>query len=118
VQVWAELGTPALICFLAMLVTAILSLRKTRQLIDRARAGPAFQEMRNYSDMIEVSLVCFMFGANFLNRAHFDLLYELVALSAILLSITRDELARRSAGIAVAAESEERLEVPALAAWR
>ena len=118
VQVWAELGTPALICFLAMLVTAILSLRKTRQLIDRARAGPEFQEMRNYADMIEVSLVSFMFGANFLNRAHFDLLYELIALSAILLSITRAELARRDAGIAVAAESEERLEVPALAAWR
>jgi probable O-glycosylation ligase (exosortase A-associated) len=118
VQVWAELGTPALFCFLAMLVTALLCLRKTRQLIDRSRAGPGFQELRNYADMVEVSLLCFMFGANFLNRAHFDLLYELVALTTIILSITRAELAARARGAAAAADRDERLVMPALAAWR
>ncbi len=118
VQVWAELGTPALIAFLSMLGTALLCLRRTRQLIDRARAGPGFQEMRNYADMIEISLICFMFGANFLNRAHFDLLYELVALSTIILAITRAELAARAEGEAVAAERAEALVLPALASWR
>jgi len=118
VQVWAELGTPALFCFLAMLVTSLLCLRKTRQLIDRARAGPGFQELRDYADMVEVSLVSFMFGANFLNRAHFDLLYELVALTTIILSITRTELAARARGAAAAADRDERLVMPALAAWR
>jgi probable O-glycosylation ligase (exosortase A-associated) len=118
VQVWAELGTIALVCFLAMLFTSIGSLRKTRKLLDRARAGPEFEELRRYSDMIEVSLVSFMFGANFLNRAHFDLLYHLVALSAIVLAITRQELAARAAAEPAADEPVAAPALPAFAAGR
>jgi probable O-glycosylation ligase (exosortase A-associated) len=107
VQVWAELGTLAAVSFLSMLASAILCLRKTRKLIARARAGPEFDELKNYADMIQISLICFMFGANFLNRAHFDLMYHLIALSTVVLAITRQELARRRLEESTPDEPEE-----------
>ena len=91
VQVWAELGPFALICFFGMLISALLTLRRTRRQV-LARGGPRW--ILDYANMIEVSLLGFMFGANFLNRAHFDLMYHLVALSLVLAFITRDELAK------------------------
>jgi len=91
VQVWAELGTFALISFFGMLISSLLSLRRTRKRT-LARGGPRW--IIDYANMIEVSLLGFMFGANFLNRAHFDLMYHLVALSLVLAFITRDELAK------------------------
>jgi probable O-glycosylation ligase (exosortase A-associated) len=123
VQVWAELGTPAAVSFLAMLATAIGCLRRTRKMIQRARAGPAFDELLGYADMIQISLICFMFGANFLNRAHFDLMYHLVALSTVVLAVTRKELA---AWVAAPEEPEDEAAVaprraapvPAFATWR
>jgi probable O-glycosylation ligase (exosortase A-associated) len=91
VQVWAELGTPALLSFLGMLVMTVLTLRRTRREAVK-RQGP--QWMIDYADMMEVSIVCFMFGANFLNRAHFDLMYHLVALAVCLRVVVRGELAK------------------------
>jgi len=91
IQVWAELGTPALICFLSMLITALLWLRAVRLEAKRRRAP---QWITDYANMIEVSLLAFMFGANFLNRAHFDLVYHLVALSACLRYVARQEFDR------------------------
>ena len=91
VQVWAELGTFALICFFGMLISSLLSLRRTRKRT-LARGGPRW--IIDYANMIEVSLIGFMFGANFLNRAHFDLMYHLVALSLVLSFITKEELAK------------------------
>lgn len=90
-QVWAELGTVALVCFMGMLLSSLLWLRKTRNEV-RRRGGP--QWLVDYADMIEISLLAFMFGANFLNRAHFDLMYTLVAMTACLRFVARDELAR------------------------
>jgi probable O-glycosylation ligase (exosortase A-associated) len=123
VQVWAELGTLAAFSFLAMLLSAILCLRKTRKLIARARAGPEFDEMKHYADMIQISLTCFMFGANFLNRAHFDLMYHLIALSTVVLAITRHDLAARRAEEAAPDEPEAGARavlsrLPAYAGWR
>jgi hypothetical protein len=37
-----------------------------------------------YANAVEVSLIAFMVGATFLNRAHFDLIYQLVVISAVL----------------------------------
>lgn len=91
IQVWAELGTPALICFLSMLGSALWWHRKLRADV-RRHGGPAW--IADASNMIEVSLLCFMFGANFLNRAHFDLMYHLVALTTVLRFIANDEFAR------------------------
>jgi O-antigen ligase len=91
IQVWAELGTPALICFLSMLITSLLWLRAVR--LEAKRRG-APQWITDYANMIEVSLLAFMFGANFLNRAHFDLVYHLVALSACLRYVARTEFDR------------------------
>jgi probable O-glycosylation ligase (exosortase A-associated) len=90
-QVWAELGTVALVCFLGMLISALLWLRRTREEV-RRRGGP--QWLIDYADMIEISLLAFMFGANFLNRAHFDLMYTLVGMSACLRFVAKDELLR------------------------
>jgi probable O-glycosylation ligase (exosortase A-associated) len=123
VQVWAELGTLAAVSFLAMLFTAIGSLRRTRKLIARARAGPEFDELRSYADMIQISLICFMFGANFLNRAHFDLMYHLIALSTVVLAITRRDLAEHQAAEASPDEPEAGARavlsrLPAVAGWR
>jgi probable O-glycosylation ligase (exosortase A-associated) len=89
VQVWAELGTFALISFLGMLFASLTSLRRTRRQALQ-RDGPRW--IVDYADMIQVSILAFMFGANFLNRAHFDLLYHLVALTVALHFIARAEL--------------------------
>ena len=89
VQVWAELGTFAIISFLATLLLAVLWARKTRKEAIRARGPPWIVDFAN---MIEISLLCFMFGANFLNRAHFDLMYHLIALSVVLRFVAKDEL--------------------------
>lgn len=91
IQVWAELGTPALLCFVGMLASTLLALRRTRQRC-LALGGPRW--IVDYSNMIEVGLLGFMFGANFLNRAHFDLMYHLVALGVALTFVARDEFAK------------------------
>lgn len=91
VQVWAELGTPALVCFLGMLISSLLWLRRVRKDVER-RGGPRW--LIDFANMLEISLLAFMFGANFLNRAHFDLMYQLVALTACLRFVTNRELAR------------------------
>lgn len=99
IQVWAELGTPALISFLAMLGSALWWLRCTRNDVKR-RGGP--QWIIDFANMVEIGLVSFMFGANFLNRAHFDLMYHLVAMAVVLRWIARDEMARSVPPIEVA----------------
>ncbi len=112
IQVWAELGTPALICFLGMMVSALLCLRRARRDL-QARAGP--QVLIDYTNMVEISLICFMFGANFLNRAHFDLTYHLVALSAVIGFVVRDELAKLAPPLVVSRPSFGPVERGALA---
>ncbi|MBL8843336.1 MAG: putative O-glycosylation ligase, exosortase A system-associated [Planctomycetes bacterium] len=92
IQVWAELGTFALICFLGMLISTLWTLRKTRK--EAQRRGPQAQWLVNYCNMLEISLLAFMFGANFLNRAHFDLMYHIVTLSTALRFIARAEFAQ------------------------
>ena len=77
-QVLAESGAPALIFFLAMLISSVLLMRRLRR-INKARDGPLW--ITNYTHLIEVSLAAFCAGAMFLNRSHFDLLYHLIAIS-------------------------------------
>ena len=76
-QLLAESGGPGLLFFLLMLASTIFTMRKIRRLC-RQRDGPIW--LIHYSHMIETSMLAFMAGAMFLNRSHFDLLYQQVAI--------------------------------------
>jgi len=98
-QVWAELGTFALIAFLGMLFSTLRWLRRARRMA-KVRDGPSW--IASYADMFEVCFIGFMFGANFLNRAHFDLLYHLVAIAMAFVFVARREIAEVEAAAATA----------------
>jgi probable O-glycosylation ligase (exosortase A-associated) len=89
-QVWAESGTFAFILFLYMIGGTILLVRK---LAKRAR-GTADAWIIPFSRSIECSLYGFLTGAMFLNRAHFDLTYQLVAISAAMPAVLVAERVR------------------------
>jgi len=93
-QLWAESGTPSLVAFLFMLATTQWLLWR---IIRRARrSGQRWAEL--YGDAIQVSLFAYMGGAMFLNRAHFDLVYQLVAMAVAMPAVmTRDARPRRRA---------------------
>ena len=104
-QVWAETGTIALLVFLFMVGSTILLMRRTAR---RARPSPDAWIVP-YTNAIEVCLYGYLSGAMFLNRAHFDLLYQLVAVAAAIPAIVlvervvqaqRDRAARRGPGTA------------------
>ena len=79
-QVWAEGGTLAILAYLGLLGSVFYSLLKLRHLGRRTEGGDwIFQ----YSRMFEASFTGFIVGAMFLNRGHFDLFYQLVALVAV-----------------------------------
>ncbi len=79
-QIWAEGGTLAILTYLALFASVFVSLFKLRKLGKRTEGGDwIFQ----YSRMFEASFVGFVVGASFLNRGHFDLFYQLVALVAV-----------------------------------
>ncbi|MEW6742911.1 MAG: putative O-glycosylation ligase, exosortase A system-associated [Planctomycetota bacterium] len=80
-QLWAESGTPALLLFLSAISLSIWRMRRLRRW-NRLHAGPLW--ITNYAHMVEVSLIAFLVGGMFLNRAHFDLLYHAVAISVCL----------------------------------
>ncbi|MEX1024324.1 MAG: putative O-glycosylation ligase, exosortase A system-associated [Planctomycetota bacterium] len=76
-QIWAECGTPAILCYLALILLSFLSIWRVRRMAKR-RFYTSW--ILNYATMFEASLLTFMVGATFLNRAHFDLFYQWVAL--------------------------------------
>lgn len=79
-QIWAEGGTLALLVYLAILASVFVTLRHLRLIGKRTEGGDwIFQ----YSRMFEASFTGFIVGATFLNRGHFDLFYQLVALVAV-----------------------------------
>jgi len=77
-QIWAESGSFALGFFLATILSTLLMTRRIQRAV-RVRDGPSW--IIHYSAMIEVTLWGYMVGATFLNRAHFDLMYQLVAIA-------------------------------------
>lgn len=79
-QVWAESGTFAFIVFLFMIFSTI---RLARKLAKRTR-GTADAWVIPYANALECSFYGYLTGALFLNRAHFDLLYQLVAICTTL----------------------------------
>jgi len=105
-QIWAESGTIAFALFLYLVFGTIAAMRR----LQAAVRGTADEWIRRYSMAIETTLYGYLVGAVFLNRAHFDLMYQLVAVGVMLPVVILAErervaaLRKRRLGPAVAAE--------------
>jgi len=89
-QIWAEVGTPAFALYLTLILMSFITIWRVRAL---ARRRYFSSWMLNYCTMFEASLVCFMVGSTFLNRAHFDLFYHYISIVLVFGHIARQELA-------------------------
>jgi probable O-glycosylation ligase (exosortase A-associated) len=92
-QIWAESGTFAYLVFMFILVSTIRRVRR----ISRVVKGTPEAWAGRYSLAIEVTLYGYMVGATFLNRAHFDLVYQLVAVAVALPLVIAAERERSAA---------------------
>ncbi len=86
-QIWAESGTFAYLLFMFMVVGSIISL----ELLWRRSKGTPDEWITPYCHGIQVSMCAFMVGATFLNRAHFDFIYQLVVIATVLPTILANE---------------------------
>jgi len=76
-QIWAECGTPALFLYFSLIGGSFVTVWRVRS---QAKKRYYSSWIINYATMFEASLVAFVVGSTFLNRAHFDLFYHWVAL--------------------------------------
>lgn len=90
-QIWAEFGTPALFLYLTLIVVTFFQIWKIRKMAARRYYS---SWILNYCTLFEASLVAFAVGSTFLNRAHFDLFYQWVALVICFGEIARREMAQ------------------------
>jgi len=88
-QIWAECGTVSLIIYFVLIFSSLWTCASVRRM---ARTRYYSSWIMNYATMFEASLVTFMVGATFLNRAHFDLFYQWVALIIVFGRIARAEM--------------------------
>lgn len=88
-QVWAECGTIALLLYFGLLFSCLATIAQVRR---KARTRYFSSWIINYSIMFEATLVCFMVGATFLNRGHFDLIYHWMALIVVFARIANEEM--------------------------
>lgn len=76
-QIMAESGLPAYFLYMFLIVGTMWSLWRVRR---RAEELYATSWIRDYAVMFEATLVAFIVGSTFLNRAQFDLFYHFVAI--------------------------------------
>jgi probable O-glycosylation ligase (exosortase A-associated) len=88
-QIWAECGTPAYLLYMTLFV---LTLRELWQVRREAERRYRSSWILSYAAMFEASLVAFVVGATFLNRAHFDLFYHWVSIVLVFGVIARREM--------------------------
>lgn len=88
-QMWAECGTVSLLVYLLLMGSSLWTCWSVRR---EARRRYYSSWIINYATLFEGSLVAFMVGATFLNRAHFDLFYQWVALIVAFGAIARQEM--------------------------
>ncbi len=88
-QIWSESGTPVFIAYVGMLIASVLALQRLRRRAERVYAR---SWIISYCTALEGALLTFMLGSVFLNRAHFDLTYHLVAMTVVLDRIAAAEL--------------------------
>lgn len=87
-QVLAEAGYTGLLVYLSLFVVTWWTLFRIRM---RARRW-GLRWAENGAKCLAASIVAFMVGATFLNRAHFDLIYHVMALCAALDRLTAHEI--------------------------
>ena len=92
-QIWAESGSIAFGLFLFLVFGTILSMRR----LQRAVRGTGDDWILRYATAIETTLYGYLAGAMFLNRAHFDLMYQLVAVGVMLPVVIVAERERQAA---------------------
>jgi probable O-glycosylation ligase (exosortase A-associated) len=88
-QIWAEGGTFAFLCYLMLLGSIFVVCRKVYRV---ARVRPELRWAANYSRMFEATTIGFLVGSVFLNRGHFDLIYHWIAMVTALGAIVAAEL--------------------------
>ncbi len=88
-QIWAECGSLAFILYLILVLGSFWDLRRLRRAASQRYHS---SWILNYATMFEASLVTFVVGSTFLNRAHFDLFYHWVALVIAFTLIARRHL--------------------------
>jgi putative inorganic carbon (HCO3(-)) transporter len=88
-EVLAEQGFPGFAIFLAILFGTLWRLEQLR---GRFRKDPERRWIRDLAEMLQYSVVAYMFGGAFLGLAYFDLIYYLVISGVVLDHIARREL--------------------------
>jgi O-antigen ligase len=88
-QVLAEAGYTGLLVYVALFAVTFWTLARIRRRARRWRLPWA----HNGAVGLAASLVAFIVGGTFLNRAHFDLIYHVMGLCAALDRITAFEIA-------------------------
>jgi O-antigen ligase len=94
VEIAAELGLPALLAFLAVLVLTLRSLRRSRKLA----AARGLARIERVAAAVEIGLTGFLVTAVFLSAEYDKLMWLLVFLSIALERIVRAEAARAPEG--------------------
>jgi probable O-glycosylation ligase (exosortase A-associated) len=88
-EIWAECGTPALVLYLLLIALTYLDLWRVRA---QARLRYHSSWILSYATMFEASMTAFVVGSMFLNRAHFDLFYHLVAIVVVFGRLARQAM--------------------------
>ena len=81
IEMLAENGFPGLLLWLSMLLGSLISLSRLHWLC-RGNAGAEW--IADISGMLRISLVAYMIGAAFLGLSYWDILYQLLVVSALL----------------------------------
>jgi probable O-glycosylation ligase (exosortase A-associated) len=98
-QIWSESGTPAFLAYVGLMFLSLFDLWSLRR---EALRKVERSWILYYCTAFEATLITFMFGSLFLNRAHFDLIYHYFALILIFGRIARAEL-RSPVGVPMSA---------------
>jgi probable O-glycosylation ligase (exosortase A-associated) len=88
-QIWAECGTPAFLLYLTLIFWTFRDLAIVRREAERRYHS---SWILSYANMFEASMVAFVVGAVFLNRAQFDLFYQMVAIVIVFGKVARESM--------------------------
>jgi probable O-glycosylation ligase (exosortase A-associated) len=89
-QIWAECGTPAFLLYLGLIALSFFDLWKVRR---EAELRYHASWILSYTTMFEASMLAFVVGSFFLNRAQFDLFYHFVAIIIVFGRVAREAMA-------------------------
>lgn len=89
-QIWAEVGTPAFLIYLTLMALTFVDLSRVRR---EALRRYHSSWILSYTTMLEASMLGFVVGSFFLNRAQFDLFYHFVAIVIVFGHVARETMA-------------------------